>query len=76
MLASVAGKVLGMNAAEIAHAAAAVLDGIGIQDLPPITKVRHAGPIAKPRHWREIADYGHAVFGCLPFRKKLTTLDS
>src|SRR5688572_7283489 len=52
----VAGHVLGVQAAGIAEAAAAVVGGIAVQQLAPVAAARHAEAVVVARHGREIED--------------------
>src|SRR5579875_704744 len=52
----VPGNRLGLDAAEVAHAAAAVGLGIGVQDLTPTAADRHPDAVLVARHRREVED--------------------
>ena len=51
-----AGRI-GRDGPEIADAAAAIVGGIGVDQLLPLAGFRHADAIAAARHRREIADH-------------------
>src|SRR5690349_18150039 len=52
---AVNGNLLGIHAAEVAHAAAGVLAGIAVEHFTPVSTVGDADAVADPRHRREIA---------------------
>ena len=49
----------GIDAAEIAAAGAAVLGGVGVQDLGPAARVRQADAVVRVFHAREVVQAGH-----------------
>ena len=53
------GSAVGLDAAEIAHARAAIERGIGVEPLPPAARGGQADPVALARHRREVADHQH-----------------
>ena len=67
----------GFDAAEVAHAAAAVDRRVAVEDLSPVAAVGHADAIAVARHGREVADATSTGFAVSPgARRKASTLRS